>query len=262
MVEAKLMHKLYTEEINHKINKLLKENLVHMDNHKQLKLILEEHTYAINKYCSNSLQDILKSTDVNLVSTFPVTSTYLEGVKVNFKAIKLYIDKYLWCNNLVTKVKKNIETYKKGLISEVLYVRMLTSFNRKITDRIIDDNYLFEGVPSFGRLYIIVNENHKKRVDWGASNKNKAEILARGGVPYLKADSEQYMYAGEKWLEYHDPIDFYFQWDTKWITKKLNPFVKDYKYKPSRGKLSITTRLQQVKQNRDVAMARYTRTLN
>ena len=262
MVEINLMYKLYTEEINHKIKVLLKDNLVHIENHKQLSLLLTEYSTIISKYCNNSLKDILKSTDTKLVSTFPVTSVYDNGKEINFKAIKLYIEKYLWCNNLVSKVNKQLAVYKTQLISKVLYIRMITSFNRKVTDKIIEENYMFEGVPSFGRLYIIKNENHKKRVNWGASNKNKAKLLEEGKVPYMKADSEQYMYAGVKWLAYHDPIDFFFQWDTKWLTKKLNPVLKDYKFKPARGNYSIVTRLQKVKQDRERALALYTRTLN
>ena len=261
MVDNNLMYRLYTEENNFKIKKLLEENMIHIENHKQLSLLLQENKLYIDRYCNNDLETILKSTNVNLVSTFPVIPVYDNGKKINFKAITLYIDRYLWCNSLITKVKSQHKELQQRLVSKVLYNRILNSFNRKITDKIIEENYTFEAVPSFGKIYIIKNENHCKRVDWGKSNANKAKILAKGGIPYLKKDEDTYMYKGEKWLEYHDPIDFFFHWGTKWITKELNPFIKDYKFKPARGNYSIVTKLQQVKQDKERCFALYTNTL-
>ena len=46
-----------------------------------------------------------------------------------------------------------------------------------------------------------------------------------------------------------------------WIFKINNPIIKDYSYRPARGKVSIVSKLQMVKNNRERAEQLYTRTL-
>jgi len=265
MIDLKLIYQIYIENINLKLIKVLEENVKYQESHAQLKELLMTYGTSIQKYSSFTLEDILKTTDTNFVQSlrFPLSPVYKDGKQINFKAIKLYIEKYIWCNNVIVSNNKKVTQYKEELISFSLYNRIISEFNSKIIDKIINNNYLFNSVPSFGAIGVIKNFNERKRPNWGESNKKKAEIIARGGIPYIKADAESVEdYKGEKWLSYHPSLDFYLHWHTKWISKKLNPFLKDYTYKPARGKNSIVSKLQNVKQNRDTAKALYNRTLN
>lgn len=250
MIETKLIHELYIEHINVRLKKLLLDNEVHIKSHKNLTTLLKEYEHIIQKYSSTSLKVILGSKDKHLINKlkFPLSPVFTNGKQVNFKVIKLYVEKYIWCNKIVSSNRLQIKELNQNRISYQLYNRILTMFNKDISHRMIEDNYLFNLVPSFGQIGVIHNYNEHKRVNWGVSNKNKAKIIAAGEIPYIKADAESIPdYKGIKWLEHHPPLDAFFHWGTKWITKELNPYIKDYKYKPARGAVSITTRLQEKK---------------
>ena len=265
MIDLKLIYELYIENINIKLTHLLKENVTYEESHNTLKELLLGYDSNINKYGNIPLKDILKATDINIIPSlrFPTSAVYIDGKQVNFKAIRLYIEKYIWCNNIVKGNNKKILQYKIELVSYKLYSRIILEFNAQVIDKIINNNYLFNIVPSFGALSVIQNYNEHKRPNWGASNKNKAKIIANGGIPYNKIEDEATEnYKGEKWLEYHPFLDFYLHWHTKWISKKYNPVLRDYSYKPARGKNSIVSKLQVVKQDREQARILYNRTLN
>ena len=212
-----------------------------------------------------SLEVILGSRDKKLGANlrFPLSPVFNNGKQVNFKVIQLYIEKYISFNTIVNSNDKKIEELKQNLISYSLYRRIVLMFNTAVADKIIEENYLFNLVPSFGSVGAIHNYNEHKRVNWGESNKKKADIIAKGGIPYIKGDAEIIEnYQGEKWLSHHPPLDVFLHWSTKWITKELNHNIKDYKYKPARGNTSITTKLQEKKKELgDKALLFYNRTI-
>lgn len=265
MIDLKLIYELYIENINIKLKKVLVENVLYNENHIKLKNLLYTYKDVIKRYFNTTLEEILDTTNTHFSSSlrFPSSSIYIDGRKVNFEAIKLYIEKYIWCNNIVTNDNNKIAQYKEELITFSLYGHIIIEFNKKVIDKIIHENYLFSIVPSFGSIGVIQNYNKRNRPNWGESNKRKAKIIAKGGIPYVKADADTINnYKGEEWLSYHPFLDFYLHWYTKWISKKHNPFLKDYTYHPARGKNSIVTKLQTVKQDRNKALALYNRTLD
>ena len=265
MIDLKLIYELYIEHINFSLKKLLQDIVEHTENHKKLKKLLTSYENSINTYSNHTLEEILSITNIRKVNTitFPRTTVYKQGKAINFKAIKLYIEKYVWYNTIIVSLNKKIDKHNKELINFKVYSNIINKFNTKVIDKVVNKNYFFEAVPSFGALSVIKNHNERNRVDWGKSNKKKKEIIAKGGIPYIKADAESNEnYKGEKWLFYHPIIDFFLHWHTKWITIELNPFIKDYKYTPARGVNSIVTKLQNVKQDREYALSLYTRTLN
>lgn len=265
MIDLKLIHELYIKNINTKLKRLLVENVKYNDSYNQLKTLLSEYEHTIKKYSEVTIEEVYRATSIRFLTSlrFPVYSVYIDGKQVNFKAIKLYIEKYIWYNKIITSNNKKIKQYKEELISFTLYNRVIKEFNNQVIDKIINENYLFTPLPSFGAIGVIQNYNEHKRPNWGVSNKKKAEILAKGGIPYIKADAEKdENYKGEKWLTYHPFLDFYLQWHTKWISKELNPFLKDYTYYPARGKQSIVSKLQIIKQDRERATLLYNRTLD
>lgn len=265
MVEINLMYKLYIEHINFKVKKSLEENKSLESSHKQLQELIQSYDKIISLYTNTTVKKIfilINEQSINNIK-FPTYSIYDNGKKINFKAIRLYIEKYIWYNRIIIINKNKININKAEIISFKLYKKILSSFNLKIIDQIVDNNYSLNLVPSFGEICIIKNENHKKRVNWGDSIKTKNEILQKGGIPYLKEKADKDSnYKGEKWLKYFPTIDFFYHWKTKWISKNLNPFLKDYKFTPARGVSSMVSKLKEAKQDRDRAFKLYTRILN
>lgn len=266
MITINTMYEVYTSNLNFKVIELQKRLETNTNRVQGLSNVLEKYREDINAYCSVKLDDILKvKTLTNLKAIkFPTYGIYSDGRKLNVKALLMYIKKYIEANKDLSTLTTNITRYKKEIISFKLYKRIISSFNLKIIDKIINNNYLFKLVPSFGGISVIRNHSKKKSVNWGASQKNKKAIIERGGIPYLKEDSIGVEdYKGEQWLVYHPSPNFYLHWHkTPNQLNIVNPYIKDYKYTPSRGKNSIVTKLQTVKDDREKALLLYTRTLN
>lgn len=263
MIEINVMYALYTD----KLSKALGEYQEIICNTKKYKeqyfVLLESYKEDINKYCNVNYKGILKLKSTNSLSTLVFKKGYRDGKEINFKIVKLYIEKYILCTLTLAKAAKHEQELKNKIVKAVIYKKIISKFNNKVVDKIIYDNYFFSINPLFGSIGVVQNENKSKRVDWGRSNKIKKAILAKGGIPYLKDEAEaDPNYKGEEWLVFHPSIDFFVQWHTKYTAKKFNPILTDYKYKPARGKRSIVTKLNEVKADRDIAFSLYTRTPN
>jgi len=264
MLEIEIIYELYIKEINYRINNLLQELDLYNTNKENFKTLLINNEKILTLYTNVSLNDILNSKDKNFIYKvkFPSEKLYINGKEINFKAVKLYTERYLHINNICNTLSNKINILKKQIIDFSLYLKIVKSFNTKVINEIVNNNYKFNIVPSFGAISVIKNENHRKRVNWGESNKKKKEILERGGIPYVKADAESIEnYQGEEWLSYHPPIDFFLHWHVKSRILPIYNYLKDYKYTPARGTTSIVTKLNTVKRDRQKALKLYTRTL-
>lgn len=264
MIEINLMYDLYVEDINYKLNKALESKLKYLQSHTNLKNILIKNRDIFQVYSNTDVDTVLRVTNKNITKRikFPNTPKYINGKRINFEAITLYIKQYVSMNNLISKLNHIIEKCNTEKISFQLYKKIIRKFNNKVIDKIVHENYHFVPFPSFGGISVIKNHNERKRVNWGVSNRNKKEILMRGEIPYIKADAEKIKdYKGVEWLEYHPTVDFFLHWHRLYISHRINPILSDYMYKPARGVSSIVSKLQLVKDNRERALNLYTRTL-
>lgn len=263
MIEINLMYEIYINHLNVKLTSYLNKS-IEADKHKNsFKNLLESYKNTINTYLNISYNDLLKEININNI-IYPTYKIYNNGKELNFNIVKLYIEKYIYYNNKYNNYYNKYNTIKNKIISLKIYKEIILKFNSKIINKIIYKNYHFNFYSFFGAISIIQNKNERKRVNWGISNKNKKELLKKGEIPYIKEDAEKQgeKYKGKKWLVYHPSIDFFLHWHTKWIAKKLNPYLKDYKYIPARGKNSIVSKLQDIKENRERALSIYTRKCN
>jgi hypothetical protein len=267
MIDIKLIYELYTKELNDKLKNALSLKLSYTESYNNLQTLIKEYKAVIEKFSTITLEELFNSTSISTLNDlrFPLTVVYNNGKQIPFKVLRMYIEKYLECNKNINNATIEINKCKKELIPFTLYNKIISKCNNKIIDKIIEENYKAEPLKSFGSISVIRNYNEHRRINWGASNKLKAEIENRGGIAYnkeeeLKAIAEGKEYTGEDWLVIHPFLDFYLEWHTKWISKKLNPVLRDYKYTPARGVVSIVSKLQKVKNDRDRALLLYTRT--
>lgn len=263
MIEINVMYELYINRLNSSLlsyREIREENLKYK---KQYFELIEKYKKIINKYTTLDFDTLVKATSLDVLDKAKHKKAYIDGKEVNFAIIKLYIEKYIRHNGIVHTSLKHEKSIKSKIIKATIYKKIISKFNAKVIDKIIYDNYYFSINPLFGSIGVVQNENKNLRPDWGRSNKLRQEIIDRGGIPYIKEEAEKDPnYKGEKWLVYHPSIDFFIQWHTKYVAKKYNPVLGDYKFKPARGKVSIVTKLNEVKSDRDRAFALYTRTPN
>lgn len=269
MIDLKLIYELYTKEINDRLTRALNTLVAYKESHAHLKTLLLQYKDVIEKYSNLTIEVLFDSTSIGVLNQlrFPDYVVFKEGNKIPFKAIRMYIEKYIECNKIIETTNIEVNKCKQELITFKLYKLIISKCNDKIIEKVITENYKAEPLKSFGAISVIRVHNEHRRPNWGVSNKLRKAILEKGGIPYTKEGEEEATkngieYKGEEWLVFHPPLDFFIQWHTKWISKELNPYLRDYKYTPARGNNSIVKRLQAVKDDRERALLLYTRTLN
>lgn len=262
MIDIDVLYELYVKVIKDKINKIEKHNEAYLENINILKNNLNKFETEIKTYCRIELKDIYTFTNINDIKKvyFPAYTTYKDGAPINFKAIKLYITKYIDYNKIIESNKKLVLKYKKEIIKKRVYVAIIKKFNMKVIKKIVEHNLFFNTNTLFGSIAIYKVVNTKKIIDWGKSTKNKQKLLAEGKIPYLKADAERIEnYQGVKWIEHRNPVDY----AIFWIKHKYMPYLKDYSFSPARGRtakaVSFVGLLGDFKANREQAENTYTR---
>jgi hypothetical protein len=143
-------------------------------------------------------------------------------------------------------------------VDHLLFGEILRDFNSKVMDSIIE-GYEFELGHRLATIRVSRCQLNpaKARIDWGASNACKQEILDSGGKLY---DAETN--TGEKWLIYFTKEMFLkFHW-TK--TKAKVVAKKMYRFDAARGNdgKSPKEKLKAVLYNDDLAYLRYKKNVN
>lgn len=270
MIKLKLIHELYQEDLITSI-KTKKEKIEELEIRiKPIIQVLQKYEYVIDNYTNITYKSLLKLSEINdiLRIKFPVIPIYHKGKEVNWTAIKMYIEAYAKVNKYLLQAKADVNRLEKQKISYTLFRKIIIKANFKIITKIIESNYLFSPLKSFGSIGIIVNHNERKRVNWGISNKNKKDLIAKGLIPYkkedaLKAKKEGKEYKGIEYLVYHPTTDYFLHWFKTAPAINYNVFLKSYKFKPARGgNSSITTRFSKFKKTIENISQVYTRTLN
>lgn len=121
-------------------------------------------------------------------------------------------------------------------VDYAVFKEILERLFKKLAKRIIY-GYKFTIGYGVGLIEVVkiartfsTNENGvpKVAVDWGASNKRKAELLKEGRTPYKKKTAPN----GVKWLVFHTALSYY-RW--KWYKKSYHmiPNLTTYNFKPT-----------------------------
>lgn len=136
----------------------------------------------------------------------------LHFIAGDYKELKEVNTKYLY------KYYRN----NKGTLSYDLFKEIVSLFNQRLSER-INRGYGFKMPYNLFKLEAVratrlIKKSKKSgklllAVNWGESNKIKAEILSRGGFLYEEYQDEQGVKigdnGGEEWLVYHTDGSFY-----------------------------------------------------
>jgi len=162
----------------------------------------------------------------------------LIGDKDKVEYLRLYIHNYYKTVKLIKTVEVTLVKLNESFLSKKEFRTVLFTMNREAMKLAIIEN-----VPiTFGRAGLIVikyidrESSNKSKVlpDWKESNKNKANIIAKGGIPFksIKDDKGKVIgdNGGEKWLATHiSKSTFYIDWMCNYVINN-----KIYRFTPSK----------------------------
>lgn len=138
-------------------------------------------------------------------------------------------------NKSLTKLEKELNDVRNSIIEKDLFKDIIYKFNNKISDEIVYKGYAWFLGFNMGSIRIkkvLCDKRIKKRIDWGKSNKKKAEILSRGGLPFkvLERNTQGEVILtneGEHWFEYHtNAVDYLWHWHKKRVNVKNAAYFK------------------------------------
>lgn len=148
------------------------------------------------------------------------------------------------------------------------FSKMAFTFFKAITNSLIETGVSFNLGGSMGGIHIVAKERKPRTnkvtgaevypVNWGESNKVKAAIIERGGIPYHKDTAPD----GEQWLVYHTSgWNPYIVWKAGSvlhpIKKKVVPRFPYITYLPSSGEDSLLDRLYTHRRNNPNIIHKY-----
>lgn len=112
--------------------------------------------------------------------------------------------------------------YIKKTIDYKTFSTVAREFHKEISEKVLR-GYEFRPAENLGVFHIIKDIRRGKTINWGESNKRKAEIIASGRIPYDKEKAPDGIY----YLIYFEDNE-YFKW--KWFKEKPTQFIRNVKF--------------------------------
>lgn len=232
MITIDTMYNLHHVEIDLQIKNLSNEI---KEQEKIRRISIKFFTDNASKITTCTLEEILEGKGKPMVEFQVFNKLY----NIHLKNYNSYIHSY----KAKLEAKEELE---KSIIKESIFKYVLKRFNTLIMDEIIYNAYFFSAFP-VGYFYINKQVTKKKTIDWGSSDRAKAEILEKGQIPYIKADAEQAEkegkeYKGVPWIKYLPPIRFYIFWVNNEHKEIKSNNVRAFTFDPSRSKGGVVKR--------------------
>lgn len=237
MIKVRAMYDLYNITINHKIQEkktFMKEQVERVDKYL---FKMNEVAHILSMYINYS--DALNGK----ISSLP--DEILAKDTTEIKYANMVLKNYYELRKPIAIAAEEVRELKKEKISYTVYQTVISLHNKKLAEYLVNTGKTFEN-KYLGRLKILYKENTASIVNWNESNKKKAELLAKGLIPYKREDEEKALaegreYKGVKWLVMgYDSGLLVVKWIISPMIKEyLNKQVHDFKYLPSRGNYGI-----------------------
>jgi hypothetical protein len=224
MIDSRQTYKLAKQWLKNKITKLADAEFKHKEHIALLERELLSYKEKITKHSNMSFKETVKTPN-KLLFNDSTTHEETSFIKLQFEyRIKLVNDL-----KIITTNKLYYIEVEKAAANFLLYRDILQGFNLMLMDFIIKGGVFHIG-HRLGNLKIIYKNRKRLSVDWGQSNKNKQEILDRGGIPKHISQPN-----GEKWLVFRDSQkSVYWFWDKTFVTMKNNAY---FEFKPTSGQV-------------------------
>jgi len=254
MIDTKEMFKCYVAGLKNNIvnSKQTIENCELNVKNSTKKLVELKH--FIEKELEISFDVILSNTSKialsNTLKSKKRAMRFAFNQKVDY--VKLHSNIIAENNYIIKQLKESAADSKKSVIKFKLYKFIVNLFNESICDYIIKEGYTLRMGHNLGNIYIARKLRSQQRpIDWGASNKIKASIIADGKVPYNKETAPE----GEKYIVYHDS-----KYANYWFWTKFACAVKNrdfFSFNPTKGDFGNVKKLHKYANNNPSVNVKY-----
>jgi hypothetical protein len=213
---------------------------------------LQGYAKIISRYCDLSFEEIVESTLMAVLKEYDKCMfSFTGGVNLSKdEAIRITV-RIIDTNRLIRQAEVNIKKLQEQLVDERTFKVFLRSLNKHIKEAILYKGYSFNFGGNVSSIFVERKKRYIKDdkadgmstihnnvvIDWGSSNKKKAEIIERGGTPYKAIKDENGVIVGdnggEKWLvPFTDEYGFWLGWEKKKCTLTNKSL---YRFSPARG---------------------------
>lgn len=239
MLDSRILHKMYMEVLNLKINELLEESISYHTVHNSLMGKLSDYHPYIDLCTNYSLGEMLEFADLRKFTKiyFSMDKVFINDRNYSKEILQLYLKNYISINKIVVRNEEKIKKLKSQRLDYRRYLNIIKIFNRGITEAMIEEGYIFNPGGAFGKLYITKITYDTPRVNLPESMKVRRKLIAEGRQPYSGKEEKEYIekgleYKGIKYFVYYPKVDFMVRWKRMEILRQYFPFVGEFIYRP------------------------------
>lgn len=204
---------------------------------------IEQYKHYIDNFTNINYEEI-SNLDRLISEKSLIHLAEIQGVSIDI--IRRTINMIVTINKQLYQIDQELISLKENQVHEKDFINFLYKFNEKVSDKIVYKGYVLKLGSGLGHIRIkkvdtVHNKNGtlktKKRINWNESNKKKAEILNKGGIPFkvLTRDEKGKPLTdngGEEWFIYHNNIfDYLWHWNKNRCLVLNSPY---YKFTPTR----------------------------
>ncbi len=235
-IDTTQMYRDYNETISFGNSSLTEENL----NLNRSKEYLLNKLSNFEHYIKNFTNiDYKKISELNKPIDSRAIRTFSNPIGLDIDVLKRSINGVIEINRTIN-TNTNILNKSNSLnISETIFKEILYKFNNKVSNEIITKGYSFRpgfALSEFRIKKILTDRRIKKRINWGESNKLKAEIIARGEIPFKVLTKDEFKRpvtdnGGVKWFVYFNTlVDYLWHWNKKQVRVTNSAY---YRFRPT-----------------------------
>ncbi len=245
MIGTKQLYEIFIEKEKESINSINKEIIKLNNTKKNLVRKLESYKAFINRFTNCNFDELLELTEIPTIKT-TVVKNLVNNVGIT--DFKHQLSVIIGCNIRIRDLNDYIGTIENKILPYQAFSHVIKQGNLLYIEQLLKGNKLSLGT-NLGEINIRRVKRKNLRPDWGSSNKNKKELLAKGMKLYEKVgtdeNGEPVYNDGVKWLVYHTEEYYYKVHWNKSIAKIdliVHPNFVNYVFRPTRsssGLLSV-----------------------
>lgn len=217
---------------------------------------MENYRTFIDKFTDVKFDDLLDVTTIPTINTKILKNL---SNNVGIDDFKNHINVVVGCNIRIATLNKKLLEVKKTIIPYPVFAFVLKEGNKLYIEQLLKGKRVSLG-STLGEIGIRRVKRKGLRPDWGASNKNKAELLAAGKTLYKKVgtdeNGEPAYNDGVKWVVYHTEEYYYKVHWVKSIAKidlEEYPNFINYVFKPTRSEAGLLSVMNSAIKNNPLA---------
>lgn len=182
--------------------------------------------YHLNIYYTTNDQSIIDLRAASRVESKLPNKLLNTETRILWDNVNQFIKNKRLIHNIQEAINKG-EAFKNKLTS-TKYIAIIRALNVEISNHVIRGG-LYSFSKELSHIYIKekIRDTHVNGINWGESNKFKAQLIAEGKTPYDKKLNPD----GEKWFVYHtNTYNYWWKWNSNFCNF---PNIQYYIFDPT-----------------------------